>query len=179
MGRRALVLVAAVGTVVAVALNALPAGAAQTGATTASFTLTSGTLGIAVPATAALGSFPVTSPNVTGNLGTVTVADNRGLGPASWTVAVSSTNFVGSGAAVGNDLDVTNIAYDPGTITETNIVTTGIVVDPMATTPQNTVTAAGGFGVNAVSWNPELTITIPSDQQVTGNYTATVTHSVA
>jgi hypothetical protein len=37
---------------------------------------------------------------------------------------------------------------------------------------------AGGSGVNSASWNPTVSVSVPSSA-VAGTYTATITHSVS
>src|SRR5713226_8255830 len=69
-------------------LVALPgiASAATTGTTTTTFTLTGGSISITVPGTTVdLGSVSVAAGTLSGQLGTVTVNDGRGLLNGSWT----------------------------------------------------------------------------------------------
>ncbi|EFC85206.1 hypothetical protein [Parafrankia sp. EUN1f] len=158
-----------------------PATAATSGTTTVTFTLTGGTLDITVPGPSPvnLGSFAVTAPTVSGPLGNVTVTDSRGLASATWIASVTSSAFAGSGTAAGVTIPASAIAYTPGTITASNVSTTGSNVAALSGTAQTAVTATAGTGLNTATWDPTLTITIPSASKVAGTYTATVTHSVA
>src|SRR5438132_1616662 len=78
-------------------LVALPgvASAATTGTTTTTFTLTGGSMSITVPGTTVnLGSMLVAASSITGQLGTVTVDDHRGLLNGGWTAdTLSSSHF--------------------------------------------------------------------------------------
>lgn len=168
-----------VGAVAAALTTALPADAATSGTTAVTFSLTGGALDITVPAAAAFGDFPVNNPTAGGNLGAVVVSDSRGNAGAAWTTSVSSTAFVGSGTAAGNTLPAANIAYDPGVISATNVSASGVPLAALSESPQPTVAGTGGTGINFATWNPSLTVTIPSTAAVAGDYSATVTHSVA
>jgi len=131
--RRSLFLIAVCGAAASGALilaTALPAAAA-TSAPAASaagpgssegslvtFTVTTtGTLGVTVPTGPVnLGSGAVgTTIGSIGNLGAVTVTDNRALNPASWTATVYSTNFVNSVTPL-DVIPVTDATYLTGPV---------------------------------------------------------------
>lgn len=81
--------------------NLTPAEAA-TGTTNVTQSVIAGTLTIVPAATAALSSVTASvtsSQNSTGNLGTVTVTDNRGSG-VGWSATATSTNFYAINSAV-------------------------------------------------------------------------------
>ncbi|CUU55928.1 hypothetical protein Ga0074812_106183 [Parafrankia irregularis] len=181
--RRSSLAVAAGATAIVAAGLAItpPATAATSGTTSVTFTLTGGTLDIAVPGPTEvnLGSFAVTTPTVSGPLGNVTVTDSRGLASATWIASVASSALAGSGAAAGVTIPASAIAYAPGTITASNVSTTGSDVAALSGTAQTAVTATAGTGLNTATWNPTLTVTIPPASAVAGTFTATVTHSVA
>lgn len=136
-----------------------------------------GVLSITVPVTATLPS--IAPGNTTsGQLGTVTVSDDRGVG--SWTATVSCTVFSSGSHTIG----LTQISYwsgaatattgtgtfTPGQLTAANAVT--------LTTSRTAFSLTGGSAVNSASWDPTLTVTLPLST-VSGTYTATITHSVA
>ncbi len=171
------VIPALVGAVFLAAVTALPAVAAQTGDTTATFQLTSGTLDITVPTgTVALATGAVSAPSLSGQLGAVTVTDLRSADPASWTASVSATPFQ-------NGTHTLAASYDTGVVTSTIIpISEFTITTPLtlSTTPQNPVvlnpTWPGG-GDNTATWNPTITATIPPTATA-GTYTSVVTHSV-
>jgi hypothetical protein len=155
------------------------ANAAQTGATSSTFTLTGGTLDITVPASANLGSTAVGSATLSGSLGAVSVTDNRGLLAANWTTTVTSTAFTTGTATANETVANTSIAYSSGVATASTgsgTFTPGVVAAIGAT--GGTAGVWAGVGVNSATWNPTVTFTL-SPSQVAGTYTGTITHSVA
>lgn len=167
-----------------VALAALvgAAGPAQAADTIATFQITAGTLGITVPASTvalATGTVNTGAATASGDLGTVSVADNRGALVNSWTTTVSSTTFVTGTATANETVAKTNIAYASGVADSTTGLGT-FVPGTLATMAVAGTAAAwtGSAGNNTAAWNPTLTFTLlPS--QVAGTYTGTITHSVA
>ncbi|OHV33442.1 hypothetical protein CC117_22480 [Parafrankia colletiae] len=154
---------------------ALPANAA-TADTAVTLTLTGEAVNITAPTSATLVGTIGTTP-VSGQLGQVTVIDNRGTAAPSWVANVSTTNFNAPAGSGLPPIPVANIHYNPGTVTRVNNTGTATAVDfTLELTPVQTVTATGGPGTNSASWNPTLTVDIPA-AAVAGNYTATVTHS--
>jgi len=145
--------------------------------TTASFTLTAGSLTITQPATATLGVASTGALTLSGSLGTVSVSDGRGLLTATWTASVVSTNFTTGGGSTYETVTASNIAYASGTA-----ITTGVgVFTPGVLASMSSSGTAGswaGNGDNTASWNPTITFTL-SPSQVAGTYSGTVTHSVA
>ncbi|MEU8153829.1 SdrD B-like domain-containing protein [Micromonospora sp. NPDC048986] len=135
-----------------------------------------GGLSISVPGQTALGTVTAAESAISGQLGTVTVTDDRGPAAGSWRATVTITDFTtGSGAAtIGRAL----VSYSSGPATTS---TGNGVFTPQPgvglSTPQD---AAGwsGSGPNAVSWNPSLRVVVPFER-VAGTYSAVVTHSVA
>lgn len=173
--------VAAVGFGVALAPSA---NAAQTGSTTATFSIAAGGLAITVPtstvaltgATAATGA-----PTVGGTLGNVSVADTRGALVAAWTTTVSTSTFTtGTGTLTADQtVALPSISYASGAVTKTGTGTAtpnaGTAMDAEAALR---VVSFVGVGNNTATWNPTLTFSLLSSQ-VAGTYTGTVTHSVA
>src|SRR2546423_11748352 len=103
-------------TLAGIAGTSLPAEAANSGNTIATFTITAGTLDITVPASTvalATGTISTGTASASTQLGAVTVADNRGALVNTWTTTVSSTTFVLPGASPTADETVpkSTIAY--------------------------------------------------------------------
>jgi hypothetical protein len=182
--RRRLALVAGLTALAALGATA-PALAATTGSTTVTFAVNAGALNITVPATANLGS-GAPGGTITGQLGTVTVSDQRGLLVAAWTATVTSSDFKTGGGTAAETIPAGNVTYWSGPATANTGL--GVVVPgqataaaavPLSTTaPVTAFSKALGAGNNTTSWNPTLTVSVPA-AAVAGTYTGTVTHSVA
>ena len=161
------------------ATSATPALAATTGGTTASFTLTGGTLSITVPtASVSFGSTPetVATQVVSGSLGQVQVNDARDAAAGSgWVATVISAAFTPSPG--GPAIAASAVSYSAGAITQVGTATytannpvdlTGVVA---------VVTATGITGDNSATWNPTINIDVPGGSAA-GIYVAVITHSV-
>jgi hypothetical protein len=159
-----------------VAYTAMPAAAAQSVTTTTTFTLSNGTLDItAPPGPVSLGSVPVGTATLSGTLGVVSVVDSRGSDPASWVASVASTDFT-SGS---HTIPAADVSYVSGPLTTTgNNTFASPTVPALSSTPAEAVTANPGSGNNSATWNPTLTVTLPSSLAVAGTYTGTLTHTV-
>src|ERR1700728_4351330 len=143
------------GTIVLLGLGAaLPAGAAVTGGTPATFTLTAGALSISVPTgPVSLGSQEAltTSSTMSGSLGVVTVSDQRG-GTTTWTASVISGAFTPS---VGPADPASNLSYAAGTVTvSANVVATAVAATDL--TGESTVVTGASTGISTASWNPTI-----------------------
>lgn len=169
--------------ILAAALMAAPAVADDT---TATFTMAAGTLDIAVPGAATIGT-GAPGTTVDGALGVVTVTDERASADASWTATVTSTNFsTGGGGTAPQVTLASEIDYWSGVATFTSGTGTFTPAQPVYAnkaplstgTPLAAFTHAGGTGNNTASWQAALSIRAPQDS-VAGTYTGTVTHSVA
>jgi hypothetical protein len=145
--------------------------------TDTSFDLTGGALSISAPLSATLGSQPVTASTLAGQLGTVTVTDDRAALVADWTATVSSTNFTTGTATASETITNTNVAYNSGTATSSGdgTFTPGVLATMAA---PGTGGAWVGTLSNSSSWDPTVTVTIPAGR-VAGTYSGTITHSVA
>jgi hypothetical protein len=162
------------GAVALLAASALPASAAQSGDTTTTFTLDAGTIDIAVAPSANLPNGMSGQPFVTGQLGPVTVTDNRG-GTVGWTTSAASTVFTRSGGGT----DSTEVTYDSGVVNQTGDVTTNSSgTKTLTTVATDVVTGTAVTGNNTASWNPTLTVNLPPNS-LAGNYSGVVTTSVA
>jgi len=176
--RKSSFVLAATGLLVAAA--ALPASAQTTDSTTVTFTITAGALTITVPETVDLGTVQQgAATEIAGQLGSVQVSDLRGLLGGTWTTTVTSTDFTTGGATTPETIPNENVDYDPGTLTSTTGDATFTPGTPGALgTTLTAVTATAINGPNTAAWNPTITITIPPTA-VSGDYTGTITHSVA
>lgn len=177
MAKRWMAVATAVAGVIA---TALPAHAADT---TTTFSLAAGALSISAPASHDLGSGSA-GGNVSGQLGTITVTDNRGALGGSWTATVSSTDFTTGGGTADETIGKAQATYWSGAATASSGVaafTPGQLLAANAQTlgtSRTAFSATGTVGNNSASWNPTVTVNIPSSA-VAGDYTATITHSVA
>ncbi|MFG1886138.1 fibronectin type III domain-containing protein [Micromonospora sp. NPDC049102] len=138
-----------------------------------------GGLSISVPTISSLGTVTSDATGVSGQLGPVTVTDDRGPFSGRWVSVVSTTNFVTGSGTSGETIPNSNITYASGAAIATTgdgtfLPQPGAVLD----TPR---TAAGWSGqtggANSVTWNPTLVVRLPNGL-VVGNYVAVVTHSV-
>jgi hypothetical protein len=122
-----------------------------------------------------------------GQLGTVTVLDERAVLSATWIATVISSDFI-TGVppdTAAETIPNINVSYWSGPST----ANTGGGTNPTAGQPTagdaaiiNVPTIAfrqdGGIGDNSATWNPTLVINIPATN-IAGAYTGTVTHSVS
>jgi hypothetical protein len=178
---RKLAVIAAAGAI-ALLGTALPASAATTGDTTATFTIDAGSLSITVPAGPAALSNPTASISTTsasGSLGNITVVDDRG-GTTGWVTTASSTDFTGTDLT---DIPASGVSYTIPASGTGHLVPTGTVT-PTANNPTDlssdtaVVTATAVTGVNSVTWNPGIHVSIPAAALI-GDYSATITHSIS
>jgi hypothetical protein len=159
------------------AAQASPAG------TPVTLTLGGGSLSIQEPASATL-TATVGDATASASLGTVTVADDTGITGGSWDATAVSSDFIGQVSGV--DIPSSDVSYDAGTIsgdtsvgTFTSAGSVGIGA-PSGDAPATTVvTAADEAGNATVSWDPTITIALPSSGLVADTYDATITESVA
>jgi hypothetical protein len=185
--RKALITSVAAGVVSVGAIVGAPiaaqAATASSGPTTTTFSVSGGSLNITAPASASLGTAAIGAANVSGSLGTVTVTDQRAsLSLASWTASATSSAFTTGQASPNETIPATDVGYNPGV--QTNQTGIGVFAPGVLTaltnisTPQTAYTAVAEVGATSVSWNPTITVTLPSSV-VAGTYTGTITHSVA
>jgi hypothetical protein len=145
--------------------------------TTVTFTVTSGALSMTAPATANLGTgAPGTTIN--GNLGTVTVTDDRALLTAAWTTTASASDWTTGTATPAETIPATDVGYNPGSVTTTGTITATGTPITLAGTAAPVVTGTAGVGDNTASWNPALAVAVPA-AAVGGIYTGTLTQSVS
>jgi hypothetical protein len=160
---------------------ALPARAADT---TTTFTLAGGALSISAPASKDLGSGPTGGGTVSAQLGTVTVTDTRGALAGSWTATVSSTDFTTGGGTGNETIAKGSVTYWSGASTATSGVAVFLAGQLLAANAQalsasrTAFSASATVGNNSASWNPTVTVNVPA-AAVAGDYSGTITHSVA
>jgi hypothetical protein len=159
----------------AVAATAVPAMASGS-PTTTTFSLSAGALSVSAPGTANLGTAAVGATSISGQLGSVTVTDNRGLLVGTWTASVVSTDFVNGTSTIpaGNALYTAGLATTTGTVTLA-VPGLGVLSNSTPVVAQASVSLLGS---DTATWNPTILVTLPTTA-VAGTYTATITHSVA
>ena len=137
-----------------------------------------GALTITAPDSSNLGTASVGS-NLSGDLGTVQVTDNRGFG-AGWTATVSSTSFATSTGTPADTIPVSNASYNITALSQATgpATFTPVPVTQLSTAPQPVVSATNVTGNTTATWNPLITVTVPPTA-IVGLYTATITHSVS
>ncbi|MEU4552419.1 hypothetical protein [Micromonospora violae] len=169
--------------VAAVVALAGPAAADTTGETIVTLTVdAAGGLSITVPATANIGH-GVEGSTISGQLGPVTVLDQRGSLTPNWTVNVFSTDFTTGGGTSGETIPNINVLYWSGNPTATAGGGTFTPGQPnsgdqvIINVPRTAMSHTGGTGNNFATWNPTLVVNVP-DGTVQGVYTGTVTHQV-
>lgn len=141
--------------------------------TVTTFTLLGGTISITPAPTAVLTGGAPGVALVSGALGLVTVLDNRGVS-TPWVASVSTTTFTGPGSSVS-----TGVSYNAGTVTVVGAATIpASVATTLTTTAASVVAPTSITGINTVTWNPVLTVSLPSTA-LAGLYTGTLTTSVA
>lgn len=154
---------------------ALPASADTT---TASVTVTGGTLTISAPAAAgSLGSIAnsVSGGTISGTLGQVTVNDARSAAAGSgWVASVISTAFTPS---AGPTIAASFVSYTAGTITKVGTATYTANNPGNLTGVSAAVTATGITGDNSATWTPTINVAVPGGTVAT-TYSAIITHSV-
>ena len=154
---------------------ALPAMA---DATTATITVTGGSLSISAPATA--GSLGTTANTVGGStisgpLGQVQVLDARSSSAGSgWVASVISSAFT---PPAGPTIAASAVGYTAGTITKVGTATYTANNPTDLAGVGAAVTATGITGDNSATWHPIITVTVPGSKAA-AVYSATITHSV-
>jgi hypothetical protein len=146
--------------------------------TTATVTVTGGSLSITVPATAGnLGTRTntVTGGMISGSLGQVQVNDARSAAAGSgWVASVISTAFTPpSGPTIG----AAAVGYEAGPITKVGTATFTANNPPDLTGAVAAVTATGITGDNSATWNPTINVTVGGGMAA-GVYSGIITHSV-
>jgi hypothetical protein len=172
--------IAATGLAAVIGMTAAPALAAP-GDTTTTFTLAGNGLSISVPGSADLstsGSTLIGAGSLSGSLGTVTVTDNQGTLAHTWTASVAATDFTTGGGGANKTVANENASYAPGVVSSSGVgVAAGTPALDLGTSA-SVVTATAVIGAMSASWDPTVSVTIPTDV-IAGTYSGTITHSVS
>jgi hypothetical protein len=170
--RRILVIVVAAGATILTLGPVGSASAADTGDTTATFTLAGGSLDVTPAAGAALTNGAPGAGSVSGSLGAVGVSDTSGS-TVGWVLSAGSSTFVGDAGSVSTGVSYNSGAAtaSTGTVTPTTAGATSIT----AVAPVAAGTLANGN--NTASYTPTLTVDLPASA-LAGDYEGTVTTSV-
>jgi hypothetical protein len=147
--------------------TAISASAADSAVT---FELAGGSLTVDPAASAVLTAGVSGATSVSGALGDVVVTDNRG-GVADWSIDAASTVFT-NGTTTS-----TAVEYVTGTVTTTGVVTAAGGTKALDTVAVEVVGGTLVEGNNTATWNPTLTVTLPSSSTA-GTYSGTITTSV-
>lgn len=178
--RKAIIVSAAAGLIGFGVIAAPVAAFADQGpaSTTTTFHINEGSLAISIPASADLGGANMGATSVSGSLGPVSVTDNRGLEAGSWAVSVTSTDFTTGGSGPADTIAASHVTYDPGSVTGSgngNFSGTPGTLDN--TNALVAVTADSESGSAVASWDPTITVALPSALVATA-YSAQITQSV-
>ncbi|MFI7523018.1 hypothetical protein [Micromonospora globbae] len=180
MKKPLLALTAAAATVVALAT---PAAAAPTGDTIVTFTVATADLNITVPAAVNLGAV-FAGDDTTGEIGNVTVTDQRAALNATWVATVSASSFTTGGATPEETISPNLVEYWSGaaiTTTGTGTFVPGQPTEADRVTlslPRTAFSKTSGSGSNSATWAPDIRVNVPATA-VGGTYTGVITHSVA
>ncbi|MFI7439891.1 hypothetical protein [Nonomuraea indica] len=176
---------AMVATAVAVPSWAGTCAPSTTCPTTVTFTVSAGDgLEITVPdGPVSIGTGGAGS-QVSDEIGTVTVVDDRAALTATWIASVTATDFTTGGGTAAETVPNTAVRYWSGPATSTTGTGTfvagqlnaasAVVLDQTRTAFSKTT----GSGNNSAVWTPTVVVDIPTGA-VAGLYTGTVSHSVA
>jgi hypothetical protein len=113
------------------------------------------------------------------SLGTVQVTDNRGFG-ADWTATVSATGFTTSNGTAPETIPASDAFYDvTGFGSTTGSANFSAVPETnLSSDPQPVVSATNVGGDTSATWDPLIDVHVPATA-VSGQYTATIVHSVS
>lgn len=157
------------------------ADAALVGNTTVTFTIQAGVLAIASTGSAALSNATATSggTSVTGALGATTVTDARAALAGTWSVTATATDFTDDALSIAK----ANASVYSGAATATTgtvVFTPTLVALPTSMAGSGGVigSAVGVLGASSVTYNPTMSVTIPTTTQA-GDYSGTFTQTVA
>lgn len=143
-----------------------------------------GSLSITVPGSASLSSATTTSSSLSSKLGTVTVTDSRGSLAGGWTVAVTGSDFTTGRGSPDETIAKSAVAYWSGPATSVSGLGTPLPGQPSSaqrvalSTSRTAFAGTSAVGTTTISWNPTIVVTLP-DAVVVGQYSGTITHSVA
>ncbi|HVF75961.1 MAG TPA: hypothetical protein VM938_13025 [Acidimicrobiales bacterium] len=174
-------------TAAAATLSLAPAALAADDSTTVSVTLQAGSLTIAAPDAASLGTISVAPGSVaTAAMGETTVTDARGT-LLGWSVtALTTTASMSTAGATPKTIPLT-AAAPLGLVTGTVTAGTGSLLSGVSagaggflnnTTPVPVAVSLLGAGGGTYTYNPTLTFTVPPNTEA-GTYSVVVTQTVS
>jgi len=116
-----------------------------------------------------------------GQLGVITVTDMRAELDGTWTASAVASDFANTDVPAAAVIPATDLTYSPGAPTaHSGNATFGYGADAQMDNSASVIayTTDDEIGVASVSWNPTVSIAVPSDV-VAGTYVGTITHSLA
>ncbi|MER5625712.1 hypothetical protein ABT061_32205 [Streptosporangium sp. NPDC002544] len=161
--------------------------ASTTCSTTVNFTVTAPDgLTITVPAGPVNVGSAAPGGQISGQLGVITVSDQRAALSATWVASVvaATGGFTTGGGTAAETIPNPDVLYWSGAATSTTGTGTFVPGQANAAAAQSLDTSrtafskTSGSGDNSAAWNPTIVINVPA-QAVAGTYTGTVNHSVA
>ncbi|WP_238439168.1 hypothetical protein [Frankia nepalensis] len=140
-------------------------------------------LTISAPGAVDLGTYPLTSTLINGQIASVTVTSTQA---GSWTATVTGSPFVTGSGPSQYSIPQGQVRYWSGPVRnatgQLSVVTPGQPSEASAQplTSQRTAFSATTTSAqpSTVTWNPTLVVNLPGSV-VAGKYTAAITHSVA
>ena len=170
--------VVAAGASAFIVASTAPAHAADTDVT---FALTSaGALAVTAPTTADLGSAATTATSISGNLGTVSVTDERSDLVATWSASVTLTDFTTGPVGDTYTVPAANVLYSTGVITTDPVLAVALPgVSNGALSGVLPVATVVTVGDNSATWDPTVTVNLAGLNAPKGTYSGTITHSVS
>lgn len=123
---------------------------------------------------------------ISGQLGSVTVSDQRAALTATWTASViaATGGFTTGGGTAAETIPNTDVLYWSGAATATTGTGTFVPGQANAAAAQSldvsrtAFSKTTGSGDNSATWDPTIVVNVPASA-VAGTYTGTVDHSVA
>ncbi|GLX02780.1 hypothetical protein [Microtetraspora sp. NBRC 16547] len=123
---------------------------------------------------------------ISGQLGSIQVSDQRAALTATWVASVvaATGGFTTGGGTAPETIPNTDVLYWSGAATGTTGTGTFVPGQANAAAAQSLDTSRTAFskttgsGENSATWNPTIVVNVPSSA-VAGVYTGTVDHSVA
>ncbi|MFC4590821.1 hypothetical protein [Sphaerisporangium corydalis] len=158
--------------------------------TTTTFDISAGALEITVPDTADLTNDGAPGGFAYGLLGAVTVNDARASATPAWTATVTGTSFItGGGDDPGETIANSSVYYCSGSATattgngtftagQTGCAAPGPATGATLAAQRNAYSHTTGTGNNSATWNPQITAVLALSN-ITGQYTGTISHTVA
>lgn len=97
---------------------------------------------------------------------------------ATWTATASESTWTNTPNAGATPILASAATFTPGTVTVTGTITATPSTITLATSPATVVAGTAGVGNNTASWNPTISLAIPTSA-IAGLWTGTLTQSVS